>query len=298
MALRKARSYPRKMNKNNLMNLIVLLFIFSLLIAMPRVNSVLEQGAGFGGSSDEISPADITKPVEFPEGYLDLIDKKEKTYEDFEAIEEIEKNNNLGFVEVGDVKIPLNTETHDGNVGGATASTFELKGGLGGDLISFKTLTSKSGNVLDVSRAGDIEKVIIKDGEIAEIIFSKIDESNENLNEVLYSSGEGKGLWFSPSTPEEGESEETNIQINEFGEGTIGIKATAGVNIDISGKENSEIKADTDVEINVDPLGDGSSYIEGTHITEELKEVLERSERIWGKLVGMKWRLILPFNSC
>ncbi|PIN77786.1 hypothetical protein COY26_01670 [Candidatus Woesearchaeota archaeon CG_4_10_14_0_2_um_filter_33_10] len=255
------------MNKNNLMNLIVLLFIFSLLIAMPRVNSVLEQGAGFGGSSDEISPADITKPVEFPEGYLDLIDKKEKTYEDFEAIEEIEKNNNLGFVEVGDVKIPLNTETHDGNVGGATASTFELKGGLGGDLISFKTLTSKSGNVLDVSRAGDIEKVIIKDGEIAEIIFSKIDESNENLNEVLYSSGEGKGLWFSPSTPEEGESEETNIQINEFGEGTIGIKATAGVNIDISGKENSEIKADTDVEINVDPLGDGSSYIEGTHIT-------------------------------
>ena len=34
------------------------------------------------------------------------------------------------------------------------------------------------------------------------------------------------------------------------------------------------------------------------NLTEELKEVLERSERIWGKLVGMKWRLILPFNSC
>ncbi len=267
MALRKVKNCLMKMNKNNLMSLIILLFIFSLLLAVPKVNSALEEGAGFGGSSDETSPAEITKPAEFPKGYLDLIDKEEKTSEDLEAIEEIEKKNNLGVVEVGDVKIPLNTETHDGNIGGATASTFELKGGLDGDLNPFKTLTSKSGKVLDVSRAEDIEKIIIKDGEITEIVFSKIDESNENLNEVLYSSGEGKGLWFSPSTPEEGESEETNVQIDEFGEGTIGIKATAGINIEISGKENSEIKADTDVEINVDPLGDSSSYIEGTHIT-------------------------------
>ena len=255
------------MNKNNLMTLIVLLFIFSLLIAVPKVNSVLEEGAGFGGSSDEPSPAEITKPVEFPEGYIDLIDKEEKTIEDWESIEEIEKENNLGFVEAGNVKIPLNTETRDGNIGGATADTFELKGGFDGDLNPFKTLTSKSGKVLDVSRAEDIEKIIIKDGEIAEIVFSKIDESNENVNEVLYSSGEGKGLWFSPSTLEEGESEETNVQIDEFGEGTIGIKAIAGINIEISGKENSEITAKTDLEMNVDPLEKGSNYIEGTHLT-------------------------------
>ena len=255
------------MNKNNLMGLIVLLFIFSLLTAVPKVNSVLEEGAGFGSSIDEPSPAEITKPVEFPEGYLDLVNKEEKTFEDLEAIEGIEGENNLGYVEVGDVKIPLNTETHDGNIGGATAGTFELKGGFDGDLNPFKTLTSKSGKVLDVSRAEDIEKIVIKDGEIAEIVFSKIDESNENVNEVLYSSGEGKGLWFSPSKPAEGESEETNVQINEFGEGTIGIKAAAGINIEISGKENSEIIAKTDIEMNVGVIEEDSNYIEGTHLT-------------------------------
>jgi len=295
MALMKVKSYPNKMNKNNLMKVFIFLSAFFILITplvYSDINQILEANTGtYTPPSETIipesapsSPAEITKPKEFPEGYLDLINKKEKTTKDLDTIKKIEKENNLGCVTIGDVKIPLNTETHDGNIG-ATIGTYELNGGL--DLNPFKTLTSKSGKVLDVSRAEDIEKIIIKDGEIAEIVFSKIDESNENLNEVLYASGEGKGLWFSPSTPEEGESEETNIQINEFGEGTISIKATAGINIDISGKENSEIIAKTDLEMNVEPLEKDSNYIEGTHLT-----VIKGSISVDGKEENLKITLL------
>lgn len=211
------------MSKNNLMKVFIFLSVFFMLIT-PLIYSKEEPGAGtvisdslssdtdssISSETTYSSPKDITKPVEFPEGYEDLLDKEEKTIEDLEAIEEIEKENHLGCVTVGDVKIPLNTETHDGNIG-ATEGSYELKGS---DLHPFKTLTSRSGKVTDVSRASNIKSISIKEGEVIEIIFNKIDgENKENMNEVLIAEKAEQGLWFSP--PKEDAKEEGHITFED-----------------------------------------------------------------------------------
>jgi len=67
MALRKARSYLKKMNKNNLMSLIALLVIFSLVIIISKVNSAYDLGASNGDSTDLPVVSETTIETSSPE---------------------------------------------------------------------------------------------------------------------------------------------------------------------------------------------------------------------------------------
>mgnify|MGYP000430339476 CR=1 FL=1 len=266
MALMKVKNCLMKMNKNNLMKVFIFLSVFFILITSLAYSKV-EEGAGavIDGtpSSDDdssvtpettySSPSDITQPREFPDGYLDLIDKEEKTIEDLESIEKIEKENNLGCVTVGDVKIPLNTNTYDGNIG-ATDGEFEIKGY--DQLCQFKTLTSKSGKVIFFGNsASDIESISVKDGEVVNINFKNKDSENE----VLIAQEIGEGIWSSFSKEEQKEEGGSiSLEEEDF------ITADKGINFRVG--DNKVTVEESETKIKIEPLEDSDS-VSYTHLT-------------------------------
>ena len=245
------------MNKNNLIKVLIASVVFIILIA-PLISSVFEEGAGVGGSTIDVdsspttdnlytSPKDYTQPVEFPKGYEDLLDKEEKTIEDWEEIEKIEKENNLGCVTVGDVKIPLNTNTYDGNIG-ATDDTFEIKGY--DQLCQFKTLTSKSGEVIFFGNSAlDIESISIKDGEVVGITFKNKDSENEVL--ITQAIGQGIGVSFSKEEQKE-EGGSISLEEEDF------ITADKGISFSVG--DNKITVEESETKIKIEPLEDSDSY--------------------------------------
>ena len=257
-----------KMNKNNLIKVFIFLSVFFILIT-PLAYSKLEEGAGNvdtslpsdtdtsinseDSDSETIysSPTDITDPKDFPPGYLELLDKIDKREGDIEANleakDKIEKDNSLKCVTVGDVKIPLNTNTYDGNIG-ATDGEFEIKGY--DQLCQFKTLTSKSGKVIFFGNsASDIESISIKDGEVININFKNKDSENE----ILIAQAIGEGIWSSFSKEEQKEEGGSiSLEEEDF------ITADKGISFRVG--DNKITVEESETKIKIEPIEDYDSY--------------------------------------